>query len=135
MRYSKEKFLFKRVEEKPEDRLQTDAFIIVGYAVYNTVLTFLATLHWGKFYPLYYLALIIGVVFLIPIFYAVFKIKTYKLPHISIFGILSIVLGLLSLLMMLDVWSTGWIVILAIVDIGYFLRNYYDTHAQAIYGD
>lgn len=134
MSYSKEKYLFKRVEEKPEDRLQTDAFIIVGYAVYNTVLTFLATLHWGKVNPLYYFALVIGILFLIPIFYAVFKFKRYNLPHISIFGMLSICLGFLSLLMMLDIWVTGWIVVLATVNIGYFLRHYYDTHAQAIYG-
>ena len=134
MRYSKQKYIFDRVEEKPEDRLQTDAFINVGYAVYNLVLTFLAVLHWGKNDPLYYIAGVVGIIFLIPIFYAVFVIKRYNLPHIVIFGVLSIVLGLLSLLMMLDDWSTGWIIVLSIVDIGYFLRGYYDTHAHAIFG-
>ena len=49
------------VEEKPEDRLQTDAFINVGYAVYNLVLTALAVLHWGKNDPLYYIAGVVGI--------------------------------------------------------------------------
>jgi len=131
MRYLKQKYIFKRAEENPEDRLQTDAFIIVGYAVFNFLLTSLAVLYWGKISPFYYLAGVVGIFFLIPIFYAVFFIKRYDLPHIAIFGILSIVLGFLSLLMMLGIWSTGWVAVLAIINIGYFLRNHYDTHAQA----